>query len=139
MAKKGSKAVSVAEYLEKAIDFSGLTQRELAEAVGYTKPNIISMMKLGQTKIPIEKVPAFAKALGVDRAHFMRLVLQEYMPVVWDTVQSVMGEMLTDRERKWLELLREVDPGAELNLDTTTIASVREALRTRQSESGTEA
>ena len=47
------------------------------------------MMKLGQTKVPLDKIPLLAKACGVDQAFFMRLALQEYMPAGWDGDQSV--------------------------------------------------
>jgi transcriptional regulator with XRE-family HTH domain len=133
MGNMSPRSVTVAEFLSKQIDKSGLTQREIAERVGYAKPNVISMMKLGQTKIPVDKAPAFAKALGVDPAHFMGLVLQEYMPEVWKTLEDVFGEALTDREKAFVAILREVDPTAELKLDDATIALVGEVLRKRQS------
>jgi hypothetical protein len=129
MATKSPKTVSVADYLAKAIDLSGLTQRELAAAVGYPKPNVISMMKLGQTKIPMEKVPVFARALGLDPAHFTRLAMREYMPDVWEALESVFGESLTDRERRFVEILRETDPSGELQLDPLVVARVKDALR----------
>ena len=36
---------TVADYFEMAIRLSGKSQREIAKAAGYSKPNIISMMK----------------------------------------------------------------------------------------------
>lgn len=58
---------SVADYFEMAIRLSGKSQREISKAAGYSKPNIISMMKTGQTKIPVEKIPALAAAMGIER------------------------------------------------------------------------
>ncbi|WP_370163082.1 hypothetical protein [Limimaricola soesokkakensis] len=80
--------MTVAEYLEAAIRVSGKTQREIAIATGYTKPNVISMMKTGQTKVPIEKIPALAAATGVEVAPFLRLALQEYMPETWKVISA---------------------------------------------------
>ncbi|KPQ26470.1 MAG: hypothetical protein HLUCCO06_16280 [Halomonas sp. HL-93] len=79
---------NVAEYLETAIRLSGKTQREIAKAAGYTKPNVISMMKKGQTKIPIEKIPALAAAASIEAAPFLRLALQEYMPETWHVIYA---------------------------------------------------
>ena len=51
-----------AEYLAKAIRLSGNTQREIAQEIGLPRPNSLSMMKLGTCKVPIERIPALAKA-----------------------------------------------------------------------------
>ena len=124
-----AKNMTVAEYLSKAIELSGKTQREIAVAVGYTKPNIISMMRLGQTKIPIDRIPAFAAALGVDPAHFTRIAMREYMPEVWGVLTEVFGESVTNREKRLLEVLREEDPDAEIVLDTACLTKLRDTLR----------
>ncbi|MGZ9053126.1 MAG: helix-turn-helix domain-containing protein [Rhodoplanes sp.] len=55
------------------------SQREIAAELGYERPNIISMMKRGETKLPLDKVPALAKALHVDPAHLFRLALEQQM------------------------------------------------------------
>lgn len=94
-------------YLERILDLSEKTQREIALEVGYSRPNIISMMKQGITKIPIEKIPALAKACGVEPQHFLRLAMQEYMPDTWAVISKYGGEMLTDDERAVLQAYRE--------------------------------
>ena len=121
--------MSAAEYLSKAIDMSEKNQREIPEEVGYARPNVISMMKQGLTKIPVDKVPAFAKALGLDPAHFMRLVLREYQPEAWDAIERAVGEVLTEREKKWVKLLRDADPMAEIELDTAAQVAVTDTLK----------
>ena len=88
------------------------------------------MMKLGQTKIPVEKVPAFAKALGLDPAHFTRLAMREYMPDVWEALEGVFGKSLTDRERQFVEILREADSSGELQLDAPLVTRVNEPFGT---------
>ena len=98
-----TKKLTVAEYLKKALELSGLTQRELAEKVGYPKQNVISMMTLGQTKVPLDKIPLFAKALGVDPSFMMRVALQEYTPNSWEAIKTAFGDALTDREKRWVE------------------------------------
>jgi hypothetical protein len=124
-----AKNMTVAEYLSKAIELSGKTQREIAAAVGYSKPNIVSMMRLGHVKVPINKIPAFATTLGLDPAHFTRLAMREYMPEVWAVLGEVFGESTTNREKQLLELLREEDPDAQIMLDTTCLTKLRDTLR----------
>jgi len=51
------------------------------------------MFKQGRTKIPIRKVPALAKALGVEPAIFLRVVLSEYQPELLETLESVLGPL----------------------------------------------
>ena len=70
-----SKQMTVAEYLSHAIYLSGKTQREIAQEAGFNKPNVLSMMKQGLTKVPIYSIPLLAKACSVDPVHFMRLAM----------------------------------------------------------------
>ena len=100
--------MTVAERLEKAIEESDKSQRQIAAEVGYTRPNVLSMMKQGQTKIPLEKAPLLAKACGLDPAEFTRHAMQEYLPAVWETLAATFGESLTPAERRCLAAFREV-------------------------------
>lgn len=88
MMKIGPKAMRVPDYLAQQIILCGKSQKEIAEEVGYEKPNVITMMKQGHTKIPIVKVGAFARALEVDPAYLLRLVCMEYMPETWAAIAS---------------------------------------------------
>lgn len=122
--------LTVAEYLTKAIDLSGRTQRAIAAEVGYPKPNVISMMRQGQTKIPIGKIPLFAKALGVDPAHMLRIALAEYHPEVWEVIRSTIGDPLTRNEALLLGVYREAGgSGMEIPLEDDVLKRVREALK----------
>lgn len=123
------KKTTVADHLVKALDFSGRTQREIAEEIGYQKSNIISMMRAGQTKVPIEKIPPMARALGVDPVLFVRIALQEYLPTVWETMSTTFGENITEQERRFLEILREADPNGEIAIDTTLKVKISDELR----------
>ena len=40
--------MTVAEYLAKMIEISEKTQKRIAHEVGYTRPNVLSMMKQGE-------------------------------------------------------------------------------------------
>lgn len=126
-----AKALTVAEHLATAIDLSGKTLRVIAEDVGYPKPNILSMMKLGQTKIPIEKVPALARSCGVDEKQFVRSALQEYMPETFKVITASLGQMLTANEIALLEAYREIAPNSEIEIDFHTRVRVQDALKAR--------
>ena len=92
-----SKQMTVAEYFSHAIHLSGKTQKQIADEAGFNKPNIISMMKQGITKVPIYKVPALAEACGADQVQFTSLAMAEYNPEIWAVLQEVKGEYLSER------------------------------------------
>jgi transcriptional regulator with XRE-family HTH domain len=75
-------------YFTQAIDASGLTQREVARRAGFAKPNVISMMKHGGTKIPIARIPDLARALDVDPREFLATAMEEYQPEIWKVIRS---------------------------------------------------
>jgi len=103
------KTMTVAEYLDAALDISGKTQREIGLEVGYTKPNFLSMMKTGVTKVPIDKIPLLARACGVDEKKFLRIALNEYLPATWSVIQeSLNTDLLTEDEEQLLKEYRAV-------------------------------
>ncbi|SDK82986.1 helix-turn-helix domain-containing protein [Aliiruegeria lutimaris] len=95
-----------AAFLTTAIEHSGLTQREIAQRAGFAKPNVLSMMKSGETKVPIERIPALAEACDADPVDFARIALLEYYPEIWGTLNLVFDPKLTDRDILVLQILR---------------------------------
>jgi len=128
--KKTRKSVTtVADYIGAQLAHlpPGVTQKDVANAIGYEKPNILVMIKRGGTKLPIGKAPALAKAIHVDPVHLTRLALSEYMPELHDILESVMGAAVSENERQLLKLWRE----ATLETDPTIVLDEhRQALKT---------
>jgi transcriptional regulator with XRE-family HTH domain len=126
---KVNKRITVAKYLEQQIAMSEKSQKEIAEACGYDKPNIITMLKQGSTKLPINKVGPMAKALGVDPKHLLSLVLQEYMPETWESLQSIVGESLVSAdELRLMKKIRKITAGIEIDPDADDVVRVLEKL-----------
>jgi len=71
---------TVAEYLALHIGRSEKTQAQIAEESGFPKSNVISMLKNGQTKLPIARIPAFARSLNVCEHELFYLAMREYNP-----------------------------------------------------------
>lgn len=67
-------------YLEKRILAlrSVKSQAEIAAEAGFVNPNMISMLKSGATRIPLDRVPALATALDVDPARLLQLALEQW-------------------------------------------------------------
>lgn len=49
------------------------TQAEIASEAGFPNANMMTFLKNGRNKVPIDRVPSLAKALEVDPAYRMRL------------------------------------------------------------------
>lgn len=72
----------VAFVLATLIDGSGKTRKEIASAIGLDKPNMISMLRTGDTKLPLARLGSLAQAVGTDPVALLKLCLREYYPDV---------------------------------------------------------
>jgi transcriptional regulator with XRE-family HTH domain len=109
-----------ARFLTNAIDRSGLTQRDVARRAGFNRPNIISMMKTGETKVPIDRIPGLAAALGVPAFDFIKVAMQEYQPEVWEILTKTLGAPLTKNEELLIFTLDLADPDEVIEFDQPT-------------------
>lgn len=109
---------TVAETIDNAIRHSGKTQAEIAAEVGFPKPNVITMIKKGDTKLPIARLGAMARALDLDPVFLLRLTLQEYLPDTWEAVEEILGSplLLTENEAKLIRRLRALSGGSDPRL-----------------------
>jgi hypothetical protein len=113
--------MTVARYLSQQIALCGKNQRMIAEECGYANPNIVTMMKRGSTKMPLDKVALIAKSLEVDPRHLLRLVMNEYHPEAWSIIAENLGQgaVITQAEFDILELMRTIGKGRIPNLGVT--------------------
>lgn len=102
-------------------------QREIAAEIGFARPNILSMIKNGETKVPLDRVPAFAKALEVDPVQFLQLVLQQHYSQ-GDFLQMINDmadrRRITKNEMNWIKAIR----SATGNSDPVLTDDARQAL-----------
>jgi transcriptional regulator with XRE-family HTH domain len=120
----------IAQYLTKQIDAlqGRKNQREIAAEIGYDKPNMISMFKRGETKVPIEKIPALAKALHVDSAHLFRLAMEQYWPEMHEAVHQAIGNVVTENEYQIVNLVRELS-GDDPHWTKENLRNIKSAIR----------
>lgn len=98
---------TVAQYLTLLINNSEKTQRQIAQEIGYTKPNIITMFKQGLTKLPLEKIGPLAKALEIAPDDLFFKVMSEYMPETFEALSPFLcGQMLSKEELELLDNYR---------------------------------
>lgn len=106
-----------AELLAEAIEASGLTQREIADRVGFKSPNIISMLKKGETRVPLDRIPALAQTLGIDQAKFLLLAIEEYHSGIYEVLCEVLGLPLSEAERGVVVMFRLANLKGDLELE----------------------
>ncbi|AKO96705.1 hypothetical protein MALG_01524 [Marinovum algicola DG 898] len=102
------------------------TQAEIAAEAGFPNANMMTFLKTGKNKVPLDRVPSLANALEVDAAYLMRLALEQSAgPTAAKAIIEVFGTPATENERGWLAELRD----ASDNSDPRITARSRGALR----------
>lgn len=108
--------MSVADCIIKRINdlaAQGKTARQIADEVGYKNRNMISMLKTGRAKVPLEKIPALARALDMDPGLLLRLAASEYWPSLHRTIVEIFGAITTANERNIIQAFREVSKNSD--------------------------
>ena len=102
------------------------TQAEIASEAGFANANMMTFLKNGRNKVPLDRVPSLAKALEVDPAYLMRLALDQAVgATAAKAICEIFGTPATENERGWLNELRD----ASDNTDPRLTARSRAALR----------
>jgi hypothetical protein len=108
------------------------SQREIAAEVGYERPNIISMIKKGDTALPLDKVPAFARALDVDPKHLFRLTLEQNHPEIARVAHEIFGNVVSDNEMALVRMFREVTGDRDPKPEAVLLKSIEDAFKTKR-------
>ena len=121
------KRTRVATFIDGRIEeLKGVkSQKDIAEIVGYNTPNMITMIKLGDTKVALDRVALLAKALEVDPANLFKLAMEQfYSPETVKTIFAYFGEIVSANESEIIGAIRK----ASDNSDPALTAQVREGL-----------
>lgn len=87
---------------------SGKSNIQLADDMGYSNQNIISMFKSGKTRVPVEKVASLAKTCGYDPAWLLREWFMAFMPDLLPDLEEHFGVSLSAQEKSWINNLRKL-------------------------------
>lgn len=96
----------VAKFIASRIVETGKSQVDIAREAGFNKPNIITMIKQGSTKLPLDKVGPMARALECAPTQLLALTMSEYEPETWQAIAPFLGEFLTPKEAAVISALR---------------------------------
>ena len=106
-----------AHMLAKAIEASDLTQREIADRAGFQQANVISMLKTGEMRVPLNRIPALARTLGMDERAFLLVAIEEYHPGVHEVLVETLGLPLSDAELGILTMFRMAGMRGEIEIE----------------------
>ena len=102
------------------------TQAEIAEEAGFINPNMVTMIKQGATKLPIDRVPALAKALDSDPALLLRLALEQSEgSTAASAIYEIFGQPITVHEMTWITEVREASGDTDPRLTSRAKAAIR--------------
>lgn len=96
-----------AKLLEIAIAQSVKSQKDISREAGYSNPNVLTMLKTGQTKVPLARIPKLAIACDLDPLLLLETAMKEYQPETWKVIKETVGTPLPPLERLLLATFRE--------------------------------
>lgn len=103
------------------------TQAQVAKEAGFPHPNMVSMIKTGKARLPLERIPALAEALEIDAALLFRLALAENWPGYEHVVLRIFGDVLTTNEREMIVFIRHITGGSIPNLNSRLERAIKNA------------
>lgn len=123
--------MSVAKFFEHQLALSEKSQSLIASECGFASPNMVSLIKSGKTKFPMNKVEVMANALEVDPRLLLRLCMEEYSPEIWAVIVKILGKQSTVsvEELQCVELIRSANGGRIPSLSNgQNVAILRDAV-----------
>lgn len=102
------------------------TQAEIASEAGFPNANMMTFLKNGRNKLPLDRVPSLAKALEVDPAYLMRLALDQAVgSTAAKAITDIFGTPATENERGWLQELRDASDNSDPRITARSRATLR--------------
>lgn len=78
-------------------------QEQIAIETGFTRSNVLTMIKQGRTRMPMDKIDAFAKACGRPPEKLLRTALREYQPELAHCIGQVFNTPMFDGFEELIE------------------------------------
>jgi hypothetical protein len=102
------------------------SQKAIATEAGFVNANVVSILKSGTSKIPLDRVPALARALEVDPAHLMRLAIEQAIgATAAAAVIDCLGAPVTRHELAWIAEIRDASDSTDPRLTARARISLR--------------
>src|SRR5690606_8541144 len=79
--------------------------------------SIISMLKTGETRVPLDRIPALAQTLGMDERDFLLTAIAEYHPGIHEVLVDILGLPLSDAELGIVAMFRLASIRGEIKIE----------------------
>lgn len=119
----------IVEFIDRRLDElkkRGKPALVVARESGYTHANIMSMFRKGRTKVPLDKVIELSRALEVDPAILLPLVLEQFWPTKDLAIHQMMNRMVSVNELAIVEHIRSVTSNKDPELTPAIKAGLTE-------------
>ena len=118
---------ALAAYITKrTLQLRPKSQIDIAGEAGFVNANVLSMIKSGATKLPLDRVLALANALESDPRHLFLLAMgQAGYETESAAIAQIFGTIVTTNETIWLKELRDASGGTDPALTTRSRSALR--------------
>ena len=86
-----TKCEPLASLLDRHMATSDKPLYRIAKECGFGQPNVLSMIRKGQTKVPLTRIPALARSLELDERALFEAAVREYQPGLWTVLDALYG------------------------------------------------
>ena len=102
------------------------TQTAIASEAGFAQHNMLVNIKVGTSKLPLDRVPGLAKALECDAAHLFMMAVEQLGGNTTElTVRRIFGTIVTSNEVDWIEELRDASDHGDPHLTSKARSALR--------------
>ncbi|AHM05752.1 hypothetical protein roselon_03497 [Roseibacterium elongatum DSM 19469] len=102
------------------------SQRDIAAEAGFVNPNMISLLKSGASKVPLDRVPALARALETDpKLLFLMALEQAGGETTRLAAEEIFGTIVSRNEVAWLEEIRDASGYTDPALTSRARSAIR--------------
>ena len=102
------------------------SQAEIASEAGFANVNMLAMIKSGATRLPVDRVPALAKALNVDPARLLQLALEQWTgSAAARAFETIFATVVSSNEVGWLDEIRDASGHSDPVITTRARSAIR--------------
>jgi hypothetical protein len=119
----------VARFLDKHIDENvNKSHREIAQAAGWTQSNMVTMIKKGDARLPLDRVASLARAIAVDPIFLFRLALEQFLGDDPDAAR-MLEYICSKNEQEILSVIREASGDTDPKMSDAQRTAVKSAFK----------
>ena len=128
MHKRPYSHTEISKFVSKRVkELKGyMLQIEIAAEVGFVNPNMMSLIKNGSIKVPLDRVSKLASALDCDPAFLFRLAMdQDGEETKKSSLEGIFHTIVSKNEAVWLKEIRDASENSDPVLTSRQLLLLR--------------